>query len=303
MAAIITDQFRIINANNFMDDVTSGNNSYYSFLGLANPTISGFGRTDTWNSTTVQPPSPVDSINYNNHVYDTMLFGRKVFPGDVRRLIRKVTWTKGTSYDMYRHDYSTTYRSLVSNSSRLYSANYYVMNKDYRVYVCINNGAAGISTIASASLDEPTFTDLEPSAAGVSGDSYLWKYMFTVPPADIVKFDSTEYIAVPNEWETTIDADVKVVRENGDSDTNSNQIKVVSIDESGAGYSFLSSPIEVDIIGDGTGGKVRILTNTQGQIISAQVTNGGYGYSYGSCLLYTSPSPRDVEESRMPSSA
>jgi hypothetical protein len=95
-----------------------------------------------------------------------------------------------------------------------------------------------------------------------------------------VKFDSTEYIAVPNDWETTTDSDVKVVRDNGDSDTNSNQIKVVSIDEAGTGYSFLSSPIEVDIVGDGTGGKVRILTNTQGQIISAQVTNGGKGYSY-----------------------
>jgi len=154
------------------------------------------------------------------------------------------------------------------------------MNKDYRVYVCINNGAAGISTIASASLDEPTFTDLEPSAAGVSGDSYLWKYMFTVPPADIVKFDSTEYIAVPNEWETTTNADITVVRNNGDSSANNNQIKVVSIDESGVGYSFLSSPIEVDIVGDGTGGKVRILTNTNGQIISAQVTQGGTGYSY-----------------------
>ena len=281
MAAIITDQFRIINANNFMADVVSGNNSYYAFLGLANPTVTGYGRTDTWNSTTVQPPSPTDSINYNNHVYDTMLFGRKIFPGDVRRLIRKVQWTKGTSYDMYRHDYSVTNRSLVSNSSRLYSANYYVMNKDYRVYVCINNGAAGINTIASASLDEPTFTDLEPSAAGVSGDTYLWKYMFTVPPADIVKFDSTEYIAVPNEWETTTSSDVKVVRDNGDSTSNNNQIKVVSIDESGAGYSFLSSPIEVDILGDGTGAKVRILTNTNGQIISAQVTNGGSGYSYG----------------------
>jgi len=280
MAAIITDQFRIINANNFMDDITSGNNSYYAFLGLANPTISGYGRTDTWNSTTIQPPSPVDSIDYNNHVYDTMLFGRKIFPGDVRRLVRKVAWTKGTSYDMYRHDYDVNNRSLVSNSSRLYSSNYYVMNKDYRIYVCINNGAAGISTIASASLDEPTFTDLEPSAAGVSGDGYLWKYMFTVPPADIVKFDSTEYIAVPNDWETTTDSDVKVVRENGDSDTNNNQIKVVSIDEAGTGYSFLSSPIEVDIVGDGTGGKVRILTNTQGQVIQAQVTQGGKGYSY-----------------------
>ena len=49
MAAIITDQFRIINANNFMEDVTAGNNSYYAFLGLANPTYAGFGRTDTWN--------------------------------------------------------------------------------------------------------------------------------------------------------------------------------------------------------------------------------------------------------------
>ena len=29
----------------------------------------------------------------------------------------------------------------------------------------------------------------------------------------------------------------------------------------------------------------------------------GYGASFPSCLLYTSPSPRDVEESRMPSSA
>ena len=281
MAAIITDQFRIINANNFMDDVTAGTNSYYAFLGLANPTVSGYGRTDTWNSTTIQPPSPIDSIDYNNHIYDTMLFGRKIFPGDVRRLVRKVTWTKGTSYDMYRHDYDVNNRSLVSNSSRLYSSNYYIMNKDYRVYVCINNGAAGISTIASASLDEPTFTDLELSSAGVSGDGYLWKYMFTVPPADIVKFDSTEYIAVPNEWTSTTDSDVKVVRDNGDSDTNNNQIKVVSIDEAGTGYSFLSSPIEVDIIGDGTGGKVRILTNTNGQIISAQVTQGGRGYSYG----------------------
>ena len=44
------------------------------------------------------------------------------------------------------------------------------MNKDFRVYICIDNGAAGINSIAGASLDEPTFTDLEPSAAGTSGD-------------------------------------------------------------------------------------------------------------------------------------
>lgn len=281
MAAIITDQFRVINANNFVDSVIDGTNSYYTFLGLANPTIAGYGRTSTWNSTTVQPPSPIDNISYVNHVYDTMLFGRKILPGDVRRLVRKVQWTKGTSYDMYRHDYSTNNRSLVSNSSRLYSANYYIINQDFQVYICINNGSAGITSVASASLDEPTFTDLEPSAAGTSGDGYLWKYLFTVPPADIVKFDSTEYVAVPNEWLNSTDNEIKVVRDNGDSTVNNNQIKVVSIDEQGEGYAFLSTPVEVDILGDGTGGKVRIQTNTNGQIISATVTAGGQGYSFG----------------------
>ena len=38
-------------------------------------------------------------------------------------------------------------------------------------------------------------------------------------------------------------------------------------------------------------------------IISVLVIGGGGGGMYWSCLLYTSPSPRDVEESRMPSSA
>ena len=27
------------------------------------------------------------------------------------------------------------------------------------------------------SLDEPTFTDTRPSAAGTSGDGYVWKYL------------------------------------------------------------------------------------------------------------------------------
>ena len=40
-------------------------------------------------------------------------------------------------------------------------------------------------------------------------------------------------------------------------------------------------------------------TNTQG-IVSQQLTNTSQGYT---CLLYTSPSPRDRTRSRMPSSA
>ena len=39
MAAIITDQIRILNAKNFVAGVTSSTNAYYSFVGLTNPTM------------------------------------------------------------------------------------------------------------------------------------------------------------------------------------------------------------------------------------------------------------------------
>ena len=38
MAAIITDQIRILNAKNFIAGVTTSTNAYYSFIGLTNAT-------------------------------------------------------------------------------------------------------------------------------------------------------------------------------------------------------------------------------------------------------------------------
>ena len=50
------------------------------------------------------------------------------------------------------------------------------------------------------------------------------------------------------------------------------------------------------------------ITLVNGQAVYTMFRSTGDGTSdatavYGVCLLYTSPSPRDVEESRMPSSA
>jgi hypothetical protein len=68
---------------------------------------------------------------------------------------------------MYRHDYSDKNPSPNSGSSRLYDSNYYVMNSDYRVYICLYNGSSGSEPLGKTSKDEPTFTDLEPSTAGI----------------------------------------------------------------------------------------------------------------------------------------
>ncbi len=282
MPAIVTDQFRILNANNFVESVENTNNSYYVFIGLSNPVGSpsglvGYGRTSDWNSSN-KTPAPVDSFSYRAHSGDTMMFGKKISSANIRRIIRRVDWTSGSRYEIYRDDYSATNQSPLTKANRLYDANYYVLNSDFKVYVCIDNGSSGTNVLGNVSQDEPTFTDLEPSKAGNSGDGYLWKYLFTVSPSDIIKFDSTEFITVPNNWDTSTDAQIRSVRENGNSNVNNNQLKHIYIENAGTGYANGLGQ-EVDIIGDGSGAKARIDV-VNGKITDATVSAGGKGYSY-----------------------
>ena len=282
MPAIVTDQFRILNANNFVESVENTNNSYYVFIGLANPTgaptLAGYGRTSDWN-TSDKTPAPTDSFSYRAHSGDTMMFGKKISSANIRRIIRRVDWTSGSRYEIYRDDYSASNQSPLTKANRLYDANYYVLNSDFKVYVCIDNGSTGDNLLGNISQDEPTFTDLEPSKAGNSGDGYVWKYLFTVSPSDIIKFDSTEYITVPNNWSTSTDSQIRLVRENGNSDTNLNQLKHVYIENAGTGYANGLGQ-EVDILGDGSGAKARVDV-VNGKITDVTVSAGGKGYTYG----------------------
>jgi hypothetical protein len=286
MSALVTDNFRIQNASNFIDAVLNGTDNYYAFLGLANPNTpaSSFGRdTDSkWNNVTTTP-SPVDNLAYLSHYRDTSLFGKKITGDSIRRVVKKHQWTANTRYDMYRHDYNIeSNRSPVSNKGRLYDSNYYVVNSDFKVYICLYNGSSGApgsdSSKGVESQDEPTFTDLEPSAAGTN-DKYIWKYLFTIAPSDIVKFDSTEYIVLPNNWDTSTDSQIQTVREAGDSVVNNNQIKRVYIESGGLGYE--KGTYSVDILGDGTGAKATVSVNSSGTIDDVIVTSGGSGYTYG----------------------
>ena len=63
MAAVVTDQFRLSNASNFVDSVTSASNSYYVYLGQPSPDSpsAGFGRTSDFNTNV---PSPTDNLQY-----------------------------------------------------------------------------------------------------------------------------------------------------------------------------------------------------------------------------------------------
>jgi hypothetical protein len=270
MSAIITDQLRILNAKNFVSAATSSENSYYSFVALPNAT----DFSPTWDIT---PPAPIDNFDQENDYWDTMIALKKIGEDDVKQVVRKVTWQSGITYDMYRHDISRNRTSRPSGATSLYSANYYVINSDFRVYICLNNGTSPENPEGRPSLDEPTFVDLEPRSAGNSGDGYIWKYLYTIKPSDIIKFDSVNFIPVPKNWETSTEN--SAVRNNA---STSGQLKIVTITNRGVGLGTANQTYtRVPIKGDGTGAECTIIINNDSKVESVIISKGGSGYTYG----------------------
>lgn len=172
---------------------------------------------------------------------------KKINSSDVVRVIRKIQWKSGKKYDMYRHDYSVYNTAPVTSATRLYDSNYYVINKDYRVYICINNGSAPSNANAGVvSTQEPLHTDLSPRK---ESDGYSWKYLYTLSPADVLKFDSTDYVSVPNDWTTTSDSEIVRVRDNA----TDGKIETILIEEQQI-YNYYGTLTNVPIRGDGSGG-------------------------------------------------
>ena len=280
MAAIITDQLRILNAKNFVAGVQSSTNSYYAFLGLPNA-------TDYQSDWDTNPPAPKDSLDQSNDIWDTMIALKKINASDISQVIRKITWQSGITYDMWRNDITRSNSSLPSGSFDIYSANYYVMNSDYRVYVCLYNNAGPENNFnGGPSLDEPTFTDLEPRSAGSSGDGYIWKYLYTIKPSQAIKFESTNYIPVPINWESNTDD--AAIRQNASS---SGQLKIVTIRNRGAGLGTARTYTQVPIKGDGADGEATVVINADSKVESITVSKGGSGYTYGTVDLVSGGVP------------
>jgi hypothetical protein len=273
MAAIITDQIRILNAKNFVAGVSSSTNSYYSFIGLPNP-------TDIQSDWDTNPPSPRDSFDEENNYWDTMIALKKINASDIRQVVQKRFWSTGTTFDMYRHDYSRSNTAKVSGATNLYSASYYILNSDYRVYICLQNGTDPDNLNGRPSLDEPLFTDLEPRAAGTSGDGYIWKYLYTIKPTDIIKFESTDFMPVPINWETSTDN--ATVRDNAVNGS----IKIATITNRGVSVGPANRTYtRVPIRGDGSGAECTIVVNNDQKIESVTISNQGSGYTFGTVDL------------------
>ncbi|QBP06142.1 baseplate wedge subunit [Synechococcus phage S-B68] len=251
MATVNTNHLRVRNAKNLVG--TLGTNSYV-FV----------GKPTAWIAGDEVPPTPTNSVSEYYDVHSQMLSMKLLTASDVYHAINRSLWVSGTVYDMYRHDYSIT-RTAYSGAANLHNANYYTVNQNNNVYVCLSNAGNGQSTVEPQNLgDEPFYTS----------DGYQWIRLYNLT-ADNVADNSTElYIPIA----TATDNDVVV--------TTAGEIYTVAIENGGA--DFTGNPAGVinqipyyycKIVGDGTGAAARV-TVTNGSVSEIEVVRNGSGYTY-----------------------
>ena len=182
MAAIITEKFRLHNADQFEESFTeSANNTYYLFIGKSTPYTSGTsGGSDS------SPPTPVDGPSDEFFSWDDMLAAKKITSSEIQRVIPRRNWVNSTKFDMYRPDYSASV-TATSGATNLYDSTFYFMTSDFRVYkVLDNNGGTAYSGT------EPTSTSNAPFSLG----GYVLQYMYSLTSAQINSFLTADFMPV-----------------------------------------------------------------------------------------------------------
>ena len=261
MAAIITNKFRINNAEQFVESFSeSSAETYYLFIGRAHAWASDAdvqGNTIA-EGTDASPPTPNDDVSSEFYNWDDMLGAKLIASSDVSRVIPRRNWTTGTTYDMYEHNIGSGNTSA-SRATNLWDSTFVVMNSAYAVYKCIENDGA------TASTTEPTSTS---NSIFSTADGYKWKYMYSLTSAETLNFMSTDFI------HASTDSTVSAAAVDGALDT----ILVVA---GGTSYTLStgSTITGIPIRGDGSGG-VCSVTISSGAIASATVTTAGTGYTY-----------------------
>ena len=365
MSAIISEKFRIFNANQFLESLTEGANDtsadrsrmYFfvgrsdqwdSYLEIYNPNATAFAVGDevydagaagataygstTWKATVrkVNPgsllvhspspaagtptagnvikgyasaadtgaeavggvyriadetnaPAPLDNQTEKFKIYEELIAAKRVESSNVVSVVPRYNWNTVTNpkFDMYKPDYSAapasggTAKSAATGASTLSAAKFYVMNSNYEVFKCIYNKEDTVSGGANAS-DMPTTANNYVSGVYTGpNDGYRWKYLYTMTTQQVMDFLSSDFMPIGT-YAGTAAVD--------------GAIDTVLISSAGSGLPANktgASSLYAPILGDGTGGKVKIETDGSGAITSAVIQAAGTGYTYGTVALVT----------------
>jgi hypothetical protein len=236
------------------------------------------------------PPLPLDNQREKRNLYDELIAAKRITDTFARTVIRRYNWdlVANPKYDMWKPDYSATPggggqigKQTATGQNSIADAKFYVMNSNYEVFKCLYNGEDPSNTTGQGATEEPTTAGGNyNSSTGLytetTGAKYIWKYMYTISTDDVLKFLSSDFLPIVLASNASRQA-VAAAAVDGACD-------VVLIEDAGAGLPP-SQTLYTAIQGDGTGGKVKFVTDGSGTITSAEIEARGSGYTYANVLL------------------
>ena len=264
MPAIITNKFRINNAEQFSESFSEASPEVY-YLGIGRPQAfatqtRGDLRTEN-QGTDSTAITPADSVIEEFNTFDDLLAVKKITSSDASFVIPRRNWVTSTVYDYYRHDYgnritgTTSIQTANSGATTLFDATFYVLTTARNVYKCLDNNGNAASTV------EPTGTS---TSVLTTADGYKWKYMYTLSATQQANFLSTDFMAV--ETNSTVS-----------SAAVDGAINIVKIKSAGTGGSN-GTYTGIAVRGDGSSGTVTVVVSG-GSVTSVTITNAGTGYT------------------------
>jgi len=291
MPSLVTDNFRVFAAEQFIEslaepfsdasntqeaDDSAKAQAYRSKIYLFT------GRPQNWTLerydgvsgvSELAPPTPNDSFDDMNEIYDDMIAMKRVSSTDVSKVVKRNTWKTGLKYDMFKNNYTPDNLS-VNGQSKLYDAQFYVINSNYQVYKCIFNGESPTNPTGKVSTVEPTGTT---TSIFDTSDGYRWLYLYTISISDYIKFVSSDFIPVKT--------DNAVKTASAARDGAIEQLLVTS-----AGSGITNGTYFCPILGDNDTGTpsnkaIASIVVTDGKINSATLHQIGKGYTRAKVLL------------------
>lgn len=238
MPNTITKKFKLVNAKNFMDTLSeSSGNSLYMFL----------SRPNKWEDDTV-PDTPLDSQKDVARTWDEMISLKKISSENIINVVKRKDWTAQEIYAEYDNE-----------DVNLFDKNFYVLNREFNVYKCIDNAGN------SKSLVEPTGTSLD---IFTTSDGYRWKFLYNIPTAEKLKFLTTNWMPV-------------IKDENVAANAIDGAIENIKIYNGGVDYSPSAAVV---IEGDGRNATI-IPRRSLGVIYDFAYTNVGISYHYANAYI------------------
>lgn len=258
MAAIITSNFRLDNAKNFLNDIST--RSLYLFVGRSEPWVNTTTGLNDDSAITTPKDRQSDIID----AWQKMSAMKKINVSDTTPTSPRYSWVSGQSYS----EYDCTDDTLTTKR-------YYVITDEFNVYKCLKAGA-GPSVVKPTG--QALTLDPRPSALGgdEKSDGYLWKFMYTLTGNDVTRFLTSTFLPV-----RTLLNDDGTVQWNVQQSAIKGGIYRIKVTNGGVGYTSAPS---VAIDGDGAGA-VATAVISGGVVTSIYLTSIGANYNYTKITL------------------